>query len=342
VALCTMADQIVLNLQADSTKKSYARFSTAYETFRADRPHSETIVLSFLAEESKSKAASTLWTIFSLVKKYLLLECSFDLGGALRISEFLKTLSRYHKKKKAPAFSRDDLFRYFRQAPSEGRGLVEKLVVLTGFYGGLRSCELVSLTWADIIFATEGVLVNIAHSKTDQAGVGAVKLLPASQEEALCPLKYYSRYKQLVPSTEGRVFLRFQAGKFTRAPLGKMTIAGIPCVVATFLGLENPHLYTGHSLRVTSATVLADQGANSLALKRHGRWKSEAVAEEYLRSSKQVRNDTAALLSGSSLTLAANGGTAQTTTNTTISFTNCVFNGMMVGQNVSSSDNNDK
>jgi integrase len=328
-----MADKIVLNLQAESTKRSYAKFSSAYEAFRAGRPHSEAIVLAFLTEESSSKAASTLWTMFSLVKKFLLLECTFDLGAAPRISEFLKTLSRYHKKKKAPAFSRDQLFQYLRGAPSMGRELVEKLVVLTGFYGGLRSSGLVALTWADIVFTAEGILVNIARSKTDQAGIGVVKLLPTHQEEALCPVKYYTLYKTLVPSTEGRIFLRFQAGKFTRAPLGKSTIAAIPRAVATFLGLKNPHLYTGHALRVTSATVLADQGANSLALKRHGRWKSEAVSEEYLRGSKQVRTETAALLSGSTLTLSDNGNVQKKTSSTSISFTNCVFNGATIFQN---------
>jgi len=327
-----MADKMILDLQAESTKRAYAKYSATYETFRSGRPHSETIFLAFLTEESKSKAASTLWTIYSLVKKYLLHECTFDIGSAPRISEFLKTLSRYHKKKKAPAFSRDDLFRFLRETPSTGRELVEKLVVLTGFYGGLRSCELVALIWSDIVFSAEGVLVNISRSKTDQAGVGTVKLLPTNQEEALCPLRYYTIYKSLVPSTDGRVFLRFQAGKFTRAPLGKTTIAAIPRKVAIFLGLDNAYSYTGHALRVTSATVLADQGANSLALKRHGRWKSDAVAEEYLRGSKQVRNETAALLSGATMSLSSNSDTHQRTSNTSISFTNCVFNSAPIFQ----------
>jgi integrase len=333
-----MADKIILSLQAESTKRSYATFSAAYEAFRANRPHSEAIVLMFLTEESKKKAASTLWTTYSLVKKYLLLECAFDLGGAPRISEFLKTLSRYHKKKKAPAFSRDELFRYLLEAPSTGRDLVYQLVTLTGFYDGLRSCELVALTWADISMAAEGVLVNIAKSKTDQAGVGAVKLLPSNQEPLLCPLKYYTMYKSLVPATEGRLFLRFQDGKFIKAPIGKTMIAGVPRVIATFLGLENPHLYTGHALRVSSATVLADQGANSLTLKRHGRWKSEAVAEEYLRASKQVRGETASLLSGSVSTVQGFKDSQKQASSTAIIFTNCVFNGQVTLQ-TDASDN---
>jgi hypothetical protein len=44
-------------------------------------------------------------------------------------------------------------------------------------------------------------------------------------------------------------------------PVGKNTIAGVQKQIATFLGLENPGSYTGHALRVTSATVMADEGA---------------------------------------------------------------------------------
>jgi integrase len=44
--------------------------------------------------------------------------------------------------------------------------------------------------------------------------------------------------------------------------------------------------FTGHSLRRTSATLLADSGANILTLKRHGSWKSNSVAESYVSASK--------------------------------------------------------
>lgn len=133
--------------------------------------------------------------------------------------------------------------------------------------------------------------------------------------------------KAQISSPDGRLFRRYKDGKFTKAPIGKTVMAGIPRAIATYIGLDNAHLYTGHALRVTSATVLADNGANSLTLKRHGRWKSNAVAEEYMRDSKHTRNETAALLSGFSLAPSANKGPHQQEINTNIIFTNCVFNG---------------
>lgn len=268
--LSKMAEKVILEHQAESTKKAYAKCSTEYEQHREDKPHSEAVLLSFLVESSKTKAPTTLWSMFSLVKKYLLLECSFDVGRSSRIIDFLKTLSRQHKKKKAAAFSRDDLFKYLQGAPSVGDDLIHKLVLLVGFYGGLRGCEIVALTWEDLSFGKDGISIKIASSKTDRAGVGATKLLPKMDDETICPVIYFTKYRNLISNPTGRLFCQYRNGKFIKTPVGKNKISEIPKIIAAFLGLPNPSSYTGHALRVSSATVLADEGASSLALKpRH-------------------------------------------------------------------------
>lgn len=48
----------------------------------------------------------------------------------------------------------------------------------------------------------------------------------------------------------------------------------MPKEIAKFLQLEDPESYTGHSLRRSSATVVADSGAGIDLLKRLGDWKS--------------------------------------------------------------------
>jgi integrase len=328
-----MAEQIILAHQASSTKKAYEKYVKDYNEHRGELPNSEAVILSFLTKESATKAPTTLWTIYSLVKKYLLLECSFDLGHAERVNEFLKTLMRQHKKKKAAAFSREDIFKFLRAAPSEGEDLVCKLVLLAGFYGGLRGCELVALTWQDLTFSKEGILLRIAFSKTDRAGVGVVKLMPKIEEDAICPVYYFTMYKNMVGVTTGRLFCYYRHGKFTKAPLGKNQISAIPRTIATFLGLENPNSYTGHALRVSSATVLADEGANSLALKRHGRWASDSIAEGYLRESKQVRSETAGYLAGQKISfIEKNDDSHKKTLDSAFSLSNCVFNGPVIFQ----------
>jgi integrase len=199
-----LAQRQILDLQAESTKISYERYKRLYEESRGDTPHSEDFLLSFIADKAKCYAATTLWTMYSLLRKYLLLECSFDVGAGERIAHFLKTLTRHHLKKQAPAFTRDELFTYLRTAPSEGKSLINKLVLVVGFFGGLRSSEITALTWEDISFSSDGILVTIRRSKTDPAGIGAVKLLPKLDELLVSPVYYFSKYKSAVPLADPR------------------------------------------------------------------------------------------------------------------------------------------
>lgn len=75
----------------------------------------------------------------------------------------------------------------------------------------------------------------------------------------------------------------------------------IGCVaktVATFLKLDKPEQYTGHCFRRSSATILADAGADITTLKRHGGWKSSAVAEGYVDDSATNRMSIANKIMG--------------------------------------------
>jgi len=67
----------------------------------------------------------------------------------------------------------------------------------------------------------------------------------------------------------------------------------MPQKIAQFLKLTNPELYTGHCFRRTSATLLIDAGGDITALKRHGGWKSTAVAEGYVDTSIANKMNTA-------------------------------------------------
>ncbi|KAJ4429876.1 hypothetical protein ANN_22080 [Periplaneta americana] len=86
----------------------------------------------------------------------------------------------------------------------------------------------------------------------------------------------------LVPDkSRARFFHRFSNGKCTNQVVGMNTIGRVPSNIAKFSNLNDPDSYTGHAFGRTSATLLANTGADTLALKRHGGWKSSTVAEGY-------------------------------------------------------------
>jgi integrase len=48
---------------------------------------------------------------------------------------------------------------------------------------------------------------------------------------------------------------------------------------------KNPELYTGHSFRRSSATLLANAGEGIIGVKQIEGWKSTSVAEQYIEDS---------------------------------------------------------
>lgn len=55
----------------------------------------------------------------------------------------------------------------------------------------------------------------------------------------------------------------------------------------------------GHSFRRTSASLLANAGADILTLKRHGGWKSNQIAESYIEDSLTYKKKTGNLIASS-------------------------------------------
>lgn len=75
------------------------------------------------------------------------------------------------------------------------------------------------------------------------------------------PIDLYRRYIALRPKNSClRFFLRYDKGKCSRQNVGINTFGGIPKKIASFLKLENPTSYTGHSFRRSSATLLVNSG----------------------------------------------------------------------------------
>lgn len=100
----------------------------------------------------------------------------------------------------------------------------------------------------------------------------------------------------------GRFYLKYDPNSklgWTKRAIGKTFFQKLPSVVAAKLNLPNPTAYTGHSLRATSATILADEGASLTTLKRHCDWDSDQVAEGYIRESKKHKVDVSNTIIGS-------------------------------------------
>lgn len=78
--------------------------------------------------------------------------------------------------------------------------------------------------------------------------------------------------------------------------MGKHKIAVVPKDIASYLNLDNPKLYTGHSFRRSGATVAANAGIDMPTLQKLGGWLSPAMAQRYIDQSLNQKNKIAATI----------------------------------------------
>lgn len=150
--------------------------------------------------------------------------------------------------------------------------------MIFGVYGATRADELTKVNVNDVREEGNVLVIKIPETKTN-----VVRTFTVENEYAALIRKY----AKLRPSTVGhnRFFINFQKGKCTPQPIGRNKFLSTPKQIANFLHLEDADNYTGHSFRRTSATLLANSGADLLTLKRHGGWRSSSVVEGYIEES---------------------------------------------------------
>lgn len=190
---------IVFDNYKKGTIKAMERAMKGFNEWRGNEVISEESLLHYFEEQSQKKVATTLWTEFSHIKKYLEIMERIKLGKCSSIVVLLKSLNKKHVKKQSKSFSKEELFNYFRDAPNEGETLCIKLVAALGYYFTARTCELVGITFDHISTTKEGLLIHIVRSKTDGTNLGENKLLPKLLEEKICPILIYQRYVDKIP-----------------------------------------------------------------------------------------------------------------------------------------------
>lgn len=157
--------------------------------------------------------------------------------------------------------------------------------MVLGIAGACRTDELTNLTVDDIEDVGSSLIVKIPNTKTKIPRTFVVTDIGNM-------LELFRKYSSLRPShvKHKRFFLYYKSGKCSSQPVGKNTLGKIPNIIASYLKLPDAKSYTGHCLRRTSATLLADAGVDITTIKRHAGWKSTAVAEGYIENS--IKNKT--------------------------------------------------
>lgn len=194
--------------------------------------------------------------------------------------------------RKAPALA-EHLKAMLALLPDSLRGKRDRALLLVGFAGAFRRSELVSVDVEDLELTTEGVIITLRRSKTDQEGRGASVAIPSGSSSRTCPVRALRSWLGAADIVTGPAFRpvdRF--GRVGERRLCDRSVALVVKRLAEAAGLD-PTLYAGHSLRAGFATQAAINGVANRVIMRQTRHRSHAVVERYVRDGRIFADNAA-------------------------------------------------
>jgi integrase len=194
---------------------------------------------------------------------------------------------------KDPLLSAD--IRWIVAARREGLiGLRDSAIVLVGFAGGFRRSELAGICQCDLKFSSDGVVISVRKSKTDQEGAGREVGLPFGTSQETCPVRSLQQWLAASEISDGPVFRSVgRYGHVSRRGLHRDSIGKLLKRAAGRAGLKVEEL-GGHSLRAGCVTQAAMNGVREFVIMRQTGHKTVATLRRYIRSGEIFRENEAA------------------------------------------------
>lgn len=287
--------------KAPSTRRAYARDAAAFASWCESKgleampasPATVGLYLAALAEEGRK--VSTIERALAAIGAEQRAAGHGWPKGHPAIAGVMKGIRRslgVAPSRKAPVMG-DELARLVGTLGVDLAGLRDRALLTLGWFGAFRRSELVGLDVAAVRFTTEGVVVTVARSKTDQEGHGIEKGIPYAGNVAVCPVRSLRAWLDAAGIEGGPLFRGVDRhGNVSSARMSDRTVARIVQRSAKDAGLEAS--VAGHSLRAGFATTAAARGKGLDAIMRQTGHRSERVARIYIRHANLFTDNAAA------------------------------------------------
>lgn len=314
-ALGAVADQArayVRESRAANTRRAYASDWSAFVAWcdgagLASLPAApETVALYLAAQAATLRPGTLARRLVAIAAAHRAAGQQLDTRHAA-VRETFAGIKRTHgtaQQGKAPAVVAE-LRRMVDAQPDTLAGTRNRALLLVGFAGAFRRSEIAGLNVEDLAFTTEGLVVTLRRSKTDQAGEGRKVGVPYGSTPSTCPVRAARAWIDAAGITAGAVFREIATGGQLAAPytdaagrqrgerLSDKSIANIVKAAAKAAGLDASR-YAGHSLRAGLATSAAAAGVSERAIMKTTGHRSVAMVRRYIRDGELFRENAAA------------------------------------------------
>jgi integrase len=190
----------------------------------------------------------------------------------------------------------DDIRKMIASLPDSIIGARDRCVLLLGFASALRRSELVALDVDDVVETTDGLIVTVRRSKTDQERAGRHVGVPYGSNPLTCPVRALRAWLDASGIEVGPLFRSIDRhGHIADRRMSDRAVALIVKRAAEAVGLD-PSVVAGHSLRSGMATSAARAGATEAEIMNQTGHTSLPVLRRYIRRGSLFRDNAATKL----------------------------------------------
>lgn len=285
---------------ADNTRSTYQSAIRHFERWGGRLPADELTIIRYLLAYAEQLNPRTLSLRLTALRQWHRLQRFVDPTDTPEVRKTLLGIERTHgqPKRKARVFTLEHLEVLVQALTlfSRPKALRDRALLLLGFFGAFRRSELVAVTVDDLVWESEGVVVRVPRSKTDQTGQGRFKAVPM-HGGLLCPVAALREWLGCGAIAKGPIFRRITRwGEILPKALQPSSVNAILKEDAARAGLEFAPELSSHSLRRSLATGAHRAGASFESIKRQGGWSHDGTVREYIDEAQRFEDNAAAVL----------------------------------------------
>lgn len=282
---------------SDNTRRTYRSAIRHYLEWGGVLPADESTILRYLLAYSHLLNPRTLALRLTALSQWHIHQSFSDPAATPNVRKTLLGIQRKNGQpaRKAKALPVEDLALIVAALKQQGtlKALRDSALLQIAYFGAYRRSEVVHLQVEHISWESEGVLITLPRSKTDQKGEGITKAIPFG-EQVCCPPSALRTWCRAADITSGSIFRSINKwGHIGADALNEASLNSILTAAAVLADLPYVPQLSSHSLRRGLATSAYRAGARFQDIKRQGGWQHDGTVQGYIEDAGRFEENAA-------------------------------------------------
>lgn len=276
---------------SDNTRKAYRSAIRQFEKWGGRLPTDSSVLVRYIVERAGQLNPRTLELHLTAISQWHHLQLILDPSRTPLVRKTMDGIRRTHgkPKSKAKALRLEHLVSMLstlHALPDGNKKARDRALLLVGFFGAFRRSELVAITVENISWESEGVLISLPKSKTDQELEGLTRALPFG-DKPICPANALKDWLDRACITQGPIFKPVNRwDQIQDKALSAGSINGFLKDLGEKCLFDFVPELSSHSFRRGLSTSAARERVDFALIKKQGGWKSDATVRGYIDEGK--------------------------------------------------------